>query len=131
MNHLVIPHIIPGGVVHHEVDEAVDGVHDEGDGAEPDAGGGPLPAGLRHVGDRLGHARQRVGADPVDGEACGGFFMRDDVIFFSDIFHLGQLLMRELATPGCQMQPGQLSQCLSLSPDNINNHLHRHADHDH
>ena len=76
--------MIPGGVVHHEVNEAVDGVHDEGDGAEPDAGGGPLPAGLRHVGDRLGHARQRVGADPVDGEACGEvIIVRDDVIFFS------------------------------------------------
>ena len=130
MNHLVI--LIPGGVVHHKVDEAVDGVHDEGDGPEADAGGGPLPAGLRHVGDRLGHARQRVGADPVNGEACRRFFVRGDIIFFlGDIFHLGQLLRRELATTGCRMQRGQLSQCLSLSPDNINNHLDRHADHDH
>ena len=91
MNHLVIPHLIPGGVVHHEVDEAVDGVHDEGDGPQPDAGGGPLPAGLRHVGDRLGHASQRVGADPVNGEACGGFFVRDDIIFFRDNFSPGTI----------------------------------------
>ena len=52
------------------MDEAVDGVHDEGDGPQPDPGGRPLPARLRHVGDRPGHARQRVGADPVNREAC-------------------------------------------------------------
>ena len=61
--------MIPGGVVHDKVDEAVDGMDNEGDGAEPDPGYGPLPAGLRHVGDRPGHPRQRVGADPVNGEA--------------------------------------------------------------
>ena len=51
------------------MDEAVDGMHDEGDGPEPDPSGGPLPTGLRHVGDCPGHPHQRVGADPVDGEA--------------------------------------------------------------
>ena len=61
--------LVPGGVVHDGVYEGVDGVHDEGDDAEPDAGGGPLPARLRHVRQRPGQAHQREGADAVDGEA--------------------------------------------------------------
>ena len=67
--------MIPGGVVHDKVDEAVDGMDNEGDGPETYPSGGPLPAGLRHVGDRLGHARQWVGADPVNGEACRRFLL--------------------------------------------------------
>ena len=50
--------LVPGGVVHDGVYEGVDGVHDEGDDAEPDAGGGPLPARLRHVRQRPGQAHQ-------------------------------------------------------------------------
>ena len=61
--------LLPGGVVHDGVYEGVDGVHDEGDDAEPDAGGGPLPARLRHVRQRPGQTHQREGADAVDGEA--------------------------------------------------------------
>ena len=61
--------LVPGGVVHDGVYEGVDGVHDEGDDAEPDAGGGPLPARLRHVRQRPGQTHQREGADAVDGEA--------------------------------------------------------------
>ena len=41
---------LPRGVVHGEVNHGVDGVDDEGDDAEAEAGGGPLPGVLRHVG---------------------------------------------------------------------------------
>ena len=60
--------VLPGSVVHHEVNEGVNGMDNEGDDAEPQPGGGPLPGVLRHGGERSGQPYERPRTDTVDEE---------------------------------------------------------------
>ena len=63
---LLAAHPASGRPIHDGMDEAVNGMDDEGDGPEADAGDGPLAAGLRHSGQRPGQPVQRGRAQTVD-----------------------------------------------------------------
>ena len=43
-------------------------MNNEGDDAQPEAGGGPLPGVLRHVGESPAQTHQGGGTQAVDGE---------------------------------------------------------------
>ena len=67
------PKFLPCGVVHSVMNERVDGVYDEGDDAQPEGGGGPLPGGEGDVGGSAGEGEQGGGAQPVDHETWKGY----------------------------------------------------------
>ena len=52
------------------MDEVVNGMDDEGNGPESDAGDCPLPSRLRHGRQRPGQPVQRHRAQTIDEESC-------------------------------------------------------------
>ena len=59
---------MPCCIIHSKVDEGVDRMNNEGDDAQPEAGGGPLPGVLRQVRQSSGQPHQGGRTQPVDGE---------------------------------------------------------------